>query len=410
VPDTPHDAAWSPFFIGRQPIFDTRLEVDSYELLFRATESSSVAGACGDQATSVVLVGACLEMGLERLVGPHRAFVNLTRPFLTGEYPLPAGPEHLVLEVLETVEVDAELLAGLKRLRELGYQIALDDFEATGPTARLLPLAHIVKVDCRAAGGAELERLVRSLSGRGLRLLAEKVETREEFEHCRQLGFELFQGYFLERPTVIEGKQLGPSRTKLLKLLAEIYSEDADVDRIQQSVSADLALSYRLLRYINSAAFGLSRPLRSVREAVVYLGLARVRNLVTLFLLGSVDEKPAELVRTAMLRGRMCELLARSGGRSAPDGYFTVGLFSCLDALLDSTMDDLLSKLPLAPGITDALRDRGGDLGDVLQCVMAYERGAHDAGAPDGVERTALAPSFVAACEWVDALAAADQA
>ena len=338
----------NPLFLARQPIFDRRLEVEAYELLFRGGRELSAEFRDADRATSDVIVNACIELGLERVVGSRMAYINLTPSFLAGKVQLPIGPEQIVLEVLEDTLVNPGILDGIVRLKEAGYRIALDDFDPEGPTKDLLPYADVVKIDCREHGVEHLERLAGTLARPGRRLLAEKVETHEELEVCRAAGFELFQGYFLSRPTLIEGRKLSSSRTQLLRILATLHAEDASIDVIQEVVSGDVALSYRLLRYINSASFGLSRELGSVREAVMYLGLSRVRNLVTLFLLASVNNKPGELVRTAMLRGRMCEVVARETGRESPDSYFTVGMFSCLDALLDVAMRELIEKLPLA--------------------------------------------------------------
>ncbi|MEO0652676.1 MAG: HDOD domain-containing protein, partial [Planctomycetota bacterium] len=373
----------NPLFLARQPIFNRRMEVEAYELLFRAGKEGAARFDDADRATSDVLVNACIELGLERVVGDRPAYINLTPSFLAGRVSLPVGPEQIVLEVLEDTIVNSEILAGVERLKREGYRIALDDFDPTGPTKPLLPMADIVKVDCREHGVEHLQRLAKSLARPGLLLLAEKVETHDELELCRDAGFELFQGYFLSRPTVLEGRKLSSSRAQLLRILGALHAEDASIDLIQDTVSADVSLSYRLLRYINSATFGLSRELNSVREAVMYLGLTRVRNLVTLFLLASVDSKPEELIRTAMLRGRMCEVVAREAGRDAPDSYFTVGMFSCLDALLDVAMRELIDQLPLADAVCSALTERDGEFGEVLSSVLCYEVGEFESAIND---------------------------
>ena len=393
-------------FLARQPIFDRRMQVEAYELLFRAGREGSARFDDADQATSELLVNACIELGLDRVVGQRIAYVNLTPTFLSGQVELPAGPEQIVLEVLEDTVVDAHVLEGIERLKAEGYRIALDDFDPEGPTRALLPLADIVKVDCREHGLEHLTALASQLARSGLRLLAEKVETHEEFEACKAAGYELFQGYFLSRPTLVEGRKLSSSRTQLLRILATLHAEDATIDTIQEAVAGDVGLSYRLLRYINSASFGLTRELGSVRDAVMYLGLARVRNLVTLFLLASVDGKPAELVRTAMLRGRMCEAVAREAGRESPDSYFTVGMFSCLDALMDVAMGEVLAQLPLADALRAALLAREGDFGEVLDSVVSYEHGEFDQAASDPHVADHLSQAYLDACEWVEQLSA----
>lgn len=393
-----------PLFLGRQPIFDRRLEVEAYELLYRSGPHSEADFTDEDRASSEVLVNACIELGLERVVGDREAYVNLTRNFLTGQISLPVGPEQVVLEVLEHVEPDEGTRRGIERLKTEGFRIALDDFEPGCMTEAFLPLADIVKLDCRQLGVDRMGEVAHDLARYGVRLLAEKVESHDELEACRNLGFDLFQGYFLAKPSVIEGRKLSGSRTQLLRILAQLHAEDADLDTVQETIVADVSLSYRLMRYINSAAFGLSRELHSVREAVMYLGLVRVRNLVTLFLLTNLDEKPEELVRTAMLRGRMCELLARETRRESPDSYFTVGMFSCLDALLDCAMGELLEHLPLSEAVNGALLERAGDFGAILDCVVHHERGDFGASIPPGVGAMQIRSAFVEACAWVDRL------
>ncbi|QDU69354.1 EAL and HDOD domain-containing protein [Engelhardtia mirabilis] len=396
-----------PLFVGRQPIFTRRLGVFAYELLFRPTEEALESFVVDeDRATSEVLVGACLELGLDRLVGDRLAFVNLTKRFLTEEGLLPAGPDQIVLEILENVSGDQETIDAVKRLRGEGYRIALDDFTLDAPTNTLLQLADIVKLDLRAMSIEECAPLVEELIDRGIEVLAEKIETIDEFKACKELGFHYFQGYFLERPSIVKGRAMGSTKTQILAVLSELYSPEVDIDRLQRAISVDMGLSYRILRHINTARYGIRRSVESVREAVVFLGLNRVRNLASLVLMASVENKPDELIRTAMLRGRMCEILAQKADRERPDSYFTVGMFSCLDALLDTAMDAVLARLPLSEDVQRALIEGGGDAGDVLSAVVAYEHGMWGKAVPTGFTESAVAEAYAEACEWVDRLSA----
>ena len=389
-------------FLGRQPIFGRRLEVFAYELLYREGSRKTAGVVDGDQATSRVLINAFTEIGLERVTGDRPAFVNLTRGFILGEYPLPAVPDRLILEVLEDVRADPEVVAALRALARRGYRIALDDFELEDDTDGLVELADIVKLDFRALDEQQLVSHTRELKSRGRLLLAEKLETQDEFELCRELGFEYFQGYFLAKPKVLHGQSLPTNHATLLALIARLQAPDCDLDEVSKLVERDLTVSYRLLKHINSSLYGLRFQVQSIRDAVVYLGLYKVRNLVSLFLLASMDTTPPALLETAMLRGRMCELLGLASGSPRSDCYFTVGLFSALDAMLSLPMQKVVERLPLAPEIAEALLERKGDLGAALDCVLAYETGAWERAGLRGLNREQVRDAFLAAVDWVE--------
>lgn len=387
-------------FLGRQPIFGRKLEIYAYELLYREADLAEAGVVDGDQATGRVLLSAFAEIGLERVIGDRLAFVNLTRGFLVGQHPLPLSSDRLVLEVLETVAADDEVVAGIKRLKKQGYRVALDDFQIDVNGSRLLPLADIVKIDIRAVSGVNLEREVERLRAFDVDLLAEKVETQEEFESCRALGIEYFQGYFFARPRVLRASVLPTQRAPLVALLARLYSPDCTLESVREMVERDLAVSYRLLQHINSSLYGLHCRVQSIRDAVLFLGLYKVRGLVSLFRLAALDGSASALVETAMLRGRFCELLGEALGSARKDIFFTTGLFSCLDAMLDVPMSVAIERLPLANSIRDALLDRRGELGAALRTVLAYERGEWAEAHLAGVKPEAVRQAFLDAVAW----------
>ncbi len=391
-------------YIGRQPIYGRNLDVYAYELLFRGGLVDFADFAEGDRATSQVILNAFTEIGLDRVVGERLAFLNLTRGFIIGEYPLPIPHEKVVLEVLEDVRPEPVVLAGLRDLKSRGYTIALDDFVLTNDTEGLLEVADIVKVDCLDLGADEIKKQVEPLRRFPVKLLAEKIETQEQFNVCRDIGFDYFQGFFLSRPNVIHDRGLGANRVNLLRLLAELQDPASTFDRVHDLVSQDVALSYKLLRHINTAAYGLRRRIESVRETLVYLGLDTVRNLACLFLLASVDDKPHDLLMTSMLRGKMCALLAAGVDEVEMHRAFTVGLFSALDALMDCPMTLVLEKLPLAEDIRNALLDRKGGLGEVLATTLAYERGDWESVSCSGLSRGQIKAAFLGAVEWVEVI------
>ena len=389
-------------YIGRQPIYGRSLDVVAYELLFRGADVDHADFAEGDRATSQVILNAFTEIGLDRVVGERFAFLNLTRGFITGEYPLPVPNDRVVLEVLEDVSADDEVIEGLKRLKEQGYRIALDDFVLSTENRELLDHADIVKVDCLGQKDEAIQKQAEHLASYGVELLAEKIETQDQFRVCRELGFDLFQGFFLSRPNVIHDRVLNAHRMNLLQLLAELQEPTCCFERVSDLVSHDVALSYKLLRHINTASYGLRRRVDSVRETLLYLGLDTVKSLASLFLMASVDDKPQELVRTAMFRAKMCELLARANGTLDRHKAFTIGLFSNIDVMMDGPMDALLERLPLAPDLRAALLRREGPLGEILSSTLAYERGDWERVPCLDLSRGRIKSAFLGAVEFVE--------
>ncbi len=402
--DSASTQAKQDIFVGRQPIYGRRLELYAYELLYRGSDVDYADFSEGDRATSQVLLNTFTEFGLERIVGGHLAFINLTRGFIVGEYPLPVPRTQVVLEVLEEVPADEEVLAGLQDLRRRGFKIALDDFDCHPERAPLLALADIVKLDILGLEEQKIRERFQLLKPLGLKLLAEKIETREQFELCRDMGFDYFQGYFLAKPNVVSGQSIPANSLNLLRLMAEFQNPDHDFERIAEIVSQDVALSYKLLRHINAAIYGMPRRIDSVQETVTYLGLSTVKNLACLFMLSGVGERPHELLVTAMMRARMCELLARASSAPNPSSYFTAGLFSTLDALLSAPMERVVKKLPLGEELQQALLENKGPMAEALRCTLAYERGDWDAVDCFGLSRAAIKGAFLDAVVWVEAV------
>ena len=388
-------------FVGRQPIYTRKLDVFAYELLFRNTATAEFAGyEDADQATSQVILNAFLEIGAERVVGNRLAFLNLTRGFIVGEYPLPVPSEQVVIEVLEDIEPDAEVLKGLRRLKDQGFRIALDDYEHREELVPLLELADIVKVDCLALGLTRVREQLEILKRFDVQLLAEKVESFEEFEDYQDLGFEYFQGYFLSRPKVVRGRRIPANRLGVLRLLSRLYDPTADIEELEELISQDVTLSFNLLRHVNSATYSLPRRIEQVGETIIILGADRVRSLASLLLLSGVDDKPSELIVTALLRAKMCEALAERVGLANTAPFFTTGLFSTLDAMMDAPLPVVLRQLPLAEEIRSALLYRGGVIGSALRCVLAYERGEWGAASFPGVEPSGVKGAFLEAVDW----------
>lgn len=393
-------------FIARQPIFDRELKVYAYELLFRRADVRDANVIDGDQATSQVILNAFTVIGLDELVGPHPAFINMTRGFLLQDRRVPFPVDRVVLEVLETIEPDAEVVAALQDLSRQGYRLSLDDFIFHETLLPLVKLADIIKVDVMVLTPEQIRRHVEQLRPYKVQLLAEKVETREQYELCHELGFDYFQGYFLERPNVVRGTSIPTNRLPILNLLGALHRPDVEVEELEQIISQDVSLSYKLLRYLNSPLFALRRRIESIRQALVFIGANELRTWATLLALASASDKPQELMSTLMVRGKMCELLARKLKLKAPGNYFTIGLFSGLDSLLDAPLETILASLPLSDEVVAALLRHEGEGGRLLECVLSYEHGEWDRIAQTKLPAQLVIDSYLEALHWGNELRA----
>ena len=361
--------------VGRQPIFDATGDLVAYELLFRGSVDAVDAGRRDTYATSQVIINTFTEFGIEEVVGDRTCFINMTREFLTGELILPFGPTNVVLEVLENITVDDEVVAGVTALVAAGYRIALDDFVYGSGHERLLHLASYVKVDLLSGDFAELDETVRICRGYpDITLVAEGLETGEHLALSNRYGFELRQGYVLSRPQVLTATGLTPSKLRSLQLLAALNAPDADLEQVISIIATDPALTLRVLRASSSAAAGTSNRVASVRQAVVLLGLAYVRQWATLMVIDDVAEATEPQMAKALTRARLCENIAPSFGVRS-DSAFMAGLITGVAELLGTSPSAMSQQLPLSHEIGAALTRGTGPLGQVLRVVNAYERG-----------------------------------
>ncbi|MCP1726409.1 EAL and modified HD-GYP domain-containing signal transduction protein [Natronospira proteinivora] len=362
-------------FIARQPIFDHKKKVYGYEILFRDSKRNIASVFDGDRATSQVITDTFLEIGLDKLVGKKYAFFNLTRNFLINDAEFPLSSAHVGLEILETVTVDEKLLDSVERLAEQGFRIALDDFVMNEGTKQLLPHAHMVKLDVLDKSEEDLRKQLSQIRQYPVQLVAERVETQEAFNMAMDLGFDYFQGFFLCEPEVIHRQRLPDNKLSILRLLARLQDPDVGPKELEQIIKQDVTLSYKLLRCVNSAYYGLSLEVSSIHHAIVYLGLPAVRNWVRLLVLAGLQDRPPELIRIALTRAKMCEVLSEHAPNLSREMAFTVGLFSVLDALMNMPMEQILERVPLSEEVDRALVDGKGAYGVLLGFVKAYERG-----------------------------------
>ena len=345
----------------RRPITDANGNVFGYEL---------VADGQGVKGTAGLLLDVFGDIGLERLAGRHPAWVRISPEFLLEVGTPPVRPDKVVLQ-LAAAPVTDEVLTALRRLQFSGYSLALD-----GLDDRLMPVCGILKLSIKDRTDDELRALIEEPLERKMQLLATDVDTPDEVARATELGFTAFQGDFFAKPDLTRRRRVGTGGVASLKAVAAVTAPDASFEDLEVAISSDVGLSLKLLRYINSAFFALPRTVESVREALTLLGTATVRRWAAVVaLVSAADDAPDELVELALQRARMCEVLGGSTALDAADGHFTVGLFSVADALLDSPMEEVLETLPFSDEIKAALLNREGPKGELLNTVVAYERG-----------------------------------
>ena len=322
-------------YVSRQPIYCSKMDVYGYDLLFRNSGAMDRAVIVdGDQATAQVILNF-IEISLEQIVGRALAFINLTRHFILEGHCASLPKDRVVLEVLEDITADPEIVESLQKLSRQGYIIALDDFLYDESLRPMVELPDILKVDILGVDRDALEQQVSTLRGFNVSLLAEKVETQEEFEFCDELGFEYFQGFFFGKPKLIQGRQIPMNRLAAMRLVAKLQDPDIKGAELEETIKQDVALSHKLLLFVNSAYCALPREVYSIGHAAVLIGTARIRTWASLLMLASMDDKPRELMITVIIRAKMCEQLAEAQHIRNAEHFFTVGLFWLLDPMLD---------------------------------------------------------------------------
>lgn len=402
-PEAPSARPAEQALVARQAIYDASKDVIAYELLYRRSEGASKAEVIdGRRATLEVVTNSVLEVGLDKLAGELPIQINYPDELIASNLIVPVPPKRVVIEVLETVRATEQVVAGIKAMRSRGHEIALDDFSLKVSDPALLGIADTVKLDVSDYTVGDLERIVKVLKSRKLRLIAERIETLEDFERCARLGFDAFQGYFLQHPKVFSARPVQSSRLGTLRLVAVLQSDDVAIGDVERLIAQDVALSYRVLRCINSSYYGFSRKIDSIRQAVVILGFEKLRQLCALIALREVEDRPVSVFVDAMTRARMCERVGAMRGARDTSSLFITGLFSTLDSLTGIPMPDLLRELPLSEAVARALTIQEGDLGKVLKETIAYERGTWSPTVFRGVAPEAMQTTYLEAVAWAE--------
>jgi len=360
-------------FVARQPIFDTRKRVVAYELLFRnGPENWFPPNTDGDLASARVISDAMITFDWKKLTSGKKAYVNVTRKILCDGLYAVLPPKQTVIELLESVHADTQTLAAVRSARAAGYQVALDDFVARPELAAFVPLANILKIDLLATSLHERQRIARSNRGKNTQLLAEKVETIEDFRHAERAGYTLFQGYFFERPELISRSDISPFKLTYVHFLKELQAEVLDFSRIEEVIKHDVSLSVKLLKFLNSAAFGWRSRVKSLHQALVLLGERQFRKWASLVaVVGMTHDRPTELAVVSLARARFAERLSNLAG-------LLVGLLSAIDAMIGRPMAELLTEISVSADIDEALLRADSTLGKIRALVVAYEHGRWD--------------------------------
>ena len=392
-------------FIARQPIFDRREHVYGYELLYRSGLENWYTADDPD-AAALDVADNFLNASARTLTAGRKAFINCTRKFLINEYATLFPKKESVIEILETIEPDAEVLAACRRLKDRGYAIALDDFVCSEKFQPFVDLANIIKVDFQLSAPSERQQAVEKFAPLGIQLLAEKVETRDEFAEARNSGYCYFQGYFFCKPQIVPTSHIPAFKAHYLRLLHAINKPELDRNEVVELIDREVSLCYKLLRFMNSAFFGFRSEISSTRHALALLGDQEVKKWASVAaVLGVAGNKVNELILTALARGRCCELLAENRGALRDrQSMFLMGIFSLMDALLGRPMSDIVSEIALPSVVRAALLGKADRHGKTLELVKAFEAGrweeVSELVAALGQDELQLAAAYVEAVDW----------
>jgi len=401
-------------YVARQPIFDRNGQVYAYELLYRSSLDNYFSHHDGDEASSSVINDSMFGFGLKSLTGGKTAFINLTRTVLLSEWITLIPKELVAVEVLETVEPDEAVIAACRKLKQSGYMVVLDDFVYDEKFEPLLDLADIVKVDFIVSSKEERTEMCERFSDKPFTMLAEKVETHEEYQEALALGFTYFQGYFFCKPEIVTRKDIPGFKLNYLSFLQELNRPDLDFSNMETIIKHDMALSFKLLRYINSVAFGWRKEVESIKQALVMLGERPLKKWASLAAFSSIaEDKPPELLITSLVRASFCELIAADVGMKGKElDLFFIGMLSVVDALVDRPIEEILDEINISDEVKEALITGGTPAAHVLQLITAYQQANWEQVAEMvallGVDEERVPELYYEAIAWADEVGRSD--
>jgi c-di-GMP-related signal transduction protein len=395
-------------FVGRQPIFDIHQELFGYELLNRTGKENVYLQTDGDMATLEVLKNSFLSIGMDKLADGKKCFINFTEKLILNDIPTYFDKEAIAIEILEDIIPSREILQACAKLKQLGYTIVLDDFVLKDENKAFLEYANIIKVDIIKSNIQDIGKILRELPHKDVKLLAEKVETREDFTIAKSLGFTLFQGYFFSKPVVINAKDVSSTliNQQHLYLLNKIDDPEPDIDEIAELVENDFSLTYKILRIVNSAAYHMRNKINSIKQAIMVLGLYELRKWVLLMAISDYKSaKDNETIKLSMCRAKFAESIGKLIQRNISE-YFLLGLFSLLDTILERPMEEILVELPLTPAMQEALLGHKNEFTLVLDLLSSLERGISitELSSILNIPEDEIYSQYVEAIGWADSL------
>lgn len=391
-------------YVARQAIFDENRQVVAYELLFRSNDANKFTSVEGLNPTLDVIKNSFSVIGFDKLTEGKKAFINFDEELLKSEIVQMLPKNCITIEVLETVEPSHSIIESCKKLKELGYTIALDDFEYSSKYDELLKYVDIIKVDFILTKGKERNRIIEIIKNKNIKFLAEKVETEEEYREALEYGYSYFQGYFFCKPIVLSSKEIPIHKFTYFKLIRELNKKNISIADIESLVKSDLSLSYKLLKIVNSAHYGVKTEIKSIRNAIMIIGLKELKRWIFIITLKNVNEKgEEELLKMSLLRAYFGELLARKTDLKAEKfDVFLTGLFSLIDALMNQPLNEILNELPVSKNVKEALLTNNNELWGLMEVVIKYEKGEFEE-VTKLVKAIGLDEGFVSCC-YIEAL------
>jgi c-di-GMP-related signal transduction protein len=373
---TNHQKPGLTTFIARLPIFDRKKQVYAYELLYRS-DLVNRANVTDDEYATLKVIANGLLIGLQRLTTGKRAFIHFNHQLLIEQIPLLFPKDLLGVEIFDKTEPGERLIRVLERIKKAGYLMVMDDFVFNEPYRQLLQFADMIKVDFLFNSPGQIHLIAQEAASKKLILLAEKIESREEYNKAFDLGFHYFQGFFFQKPDLVSRQEMPGYKLNYLHILKKIHDPVLELEAVEEIIKRDVSLTYKLMRFINSASFGFRVTVRSVRHALNLLGKREIRKWLTIIVMSGIgQQKPPELVNTAVIRGRLCELIAAEFKlRQKPAEAFLTGIFSMLDAFMDRPLEEILEELPLEDHVKAALLGKVDPCGNALDVVKAIEKG-----------------------------------
>lgn len=373
----------SQIFVGRQPILDSEGCIYGYELLYRNSEQNRFPEIDPEQATIQLLINTFLSIGVDQISGKSKSFINFSGELLIKDIFSRLKPEYVVIEILEDVEITPMLISRIREIKQDGFQLALDDFILQDQYAvhnELFELIDYVKVDFLAVdekGRRVIERFIKKYPH--IKMLAEKIETEEQFQIAKRNGYDLFQGYFFAKPEIIKGVEIPANFNLHMQIISKLNESNPDIDEVANLILQDISLTYKLLRFINTMNFSVPKSVTSVKQAVILIGMRELRKWMRILMLQDISDHSSSgrikaLVSYSMSRAKMCEFVAVRTGYPIGDEHFFVGLFSLLDAIMNRSWNDILPMFPFSDEVAETLQGKKTDLTLYLELAIATER------------------------------------